>query len=268
VRDLRLLVAHRSKMVRLATQARNRLYAVLHRTHTLPAEGNLLAPQLRSWWLTLPVSLAGKAQIENDLDTLAATDERVGLLAQIPGFGLITILAFLGAVGDIARFPTSKQLVGYSGLGARIHDSGLTTRTGRITKAGRKDLRSAMVEAAHVAANTHPHWIAELARLEPRLGHNKAIVAIARKLLVAAWHLLTYAVPYRHSQPAAIARKLTTFAWRLGKSNRKITAPAYARKVLDRLGIAQDVQRIPWGKRKRPVTLPPSSLPTAPAAGG
>jgi len=35
------------------------------------------------------------------------------------------------------------------------------------------------------AANNHPHWKAELARLEPRLGRNKAIVAIARKLLIA-----------------------------------------------------------------------------------
>ena len=43
-------------------------------------------------------------------------------------------------------------------------------------------MRAAMVEAAQTAANTHPHWQAELARLEPRLGRNKAIVAIARKL--------------------------------------------------------------------------------------
>jgi transposase len=63
----------------------------------------------------------------------------------------------------------------------------MSSRKGSITKAGRRDLRAAMVEAAQTAANTHPHWKAELARLEPRLGRNKAIVAIARKLLVAGW---------------------------------------------------------------------------------
>ena len=43
-----------------------------------------------------------------------------------------------------------------------------------------------MVEAANSAVRSHPHWKAELARLEPRLGRSKAVVAIARKLLVAA----------------------------------------------------------------------------------
>jgi len=42
-----------------------------------------------------------------------------------------------------------------------------------------------LIEAANVAANHHPHWKAELARLEPRLERNKAVVAIARKLLIA-----------------------------------------------------------------------------------
>lgn len=39
----------------------------------------------------------------------------------------------------------------------------MTTRTGKITKAGRRDLRVALVEAAHVVVNSHPHWKAELA---------------------------------------------------------------------------------------------------------
>jgi transposase len=98
---------------------------------------------------------------------------------------MITALTILGAIGEIQRFSHAKQLVGYAGLGAKVHDSGQTTRTGRITKAGRKDLRAAMIEAAQTAANFHPFWQQELKRLEPRLGRNKAIVAIARKLLVS-----------------------------------------------------------------------------------
>ena len=97
-------------------------------------------------------------------------------------------MTLLAAIGDISRFPDAKHLVGYSGLGSRVHDSGLTRRTGGMTKAGRRDIRAAMVEAAHAASRTHPHRKAELARLEPRLGHDEAIVAIARKLLLAVWH--------------------------------------------------------------------------------
>jgi transposase len=279
VRDMRALIAQRSKMVRLSTQARNRLHALLHSRHILPPAGNLFAPQHQDWWRSLPLGAAGLVQVENDLETLAfaqkqinriedvlaaqaAADERVGLLAQLPGFGLITIVTVLAAVGDISRFPSAKHLVGYSGLNARIHDSGLTTRTGHITKAGRRDLRTVLVEAAQTAANTHPHWKAELARLEPRLGRNKAIVAIARKLLVIAWHVLTYQAPFRHSQPEQIAKKLTCFAFILG-DNRQGTAAAYARHYLDRLGIGQNITRLAWG-RKRGLPLPPSSLAPGP----
>jgi transposase len=156
----------------------------------------------RNWWLDLPVSKLEKVNMQSDLDTLdfaakqvdlltsalkslAANDPRVPRLVHLPGISMITALTILGAIGEIQRFSHAKQLVGYAGLGAKVHDSGQTTRTGRITKAGRKDLRAAMIEAAQTAANFHPFWQQELKRLEPRLGRNKAIVAIARKLLVS-----------------------------------------------------------------------------------
>ena len=60
---------------------------------------------------------------------------------------------------------------------------------GGSTKAGRKDLRRAMVNAANHAVQDHPHWKAEYQRLEPHLGRSKAIMTIVRKLLVAAWHV-------------------------------------------------------------------------------
>ncbi len=135
-------------------------------------------------------------------------------LIHLPGFGVVTALTVVAAIGEIARFEDAKHLVGYAGLGARIHDFGLTTRTGRITKAGRRDLRCALVEAAQVAAISHPHWKAELARLEPELGRNKAIVAIARKLLVAVWFVLAQGVADCHAQPQIFAHKLMRFAYK------------------------------------------------------
>jgi len=204
VRDARALIAQRSKMTRLATQSKNRLHAVLHRRQTLPPEGSPFLAERRAWWLALPLNATERARVECDLDTLefaqkqvarldetihslAALDERTPLLTQLPGVGILTATTILAAIGEIGRFPSDKKLVGYAGLGGRLHESGMSSRKGSITKAGRRDLRAAMVEAAQTAANTHPHWKAELARLEPRLGRNKAIVAIARKLLVAGW---------------------------------------------------------------------------------
>ena len=169
-----------------------------------------------------------RVRIQSDLDTLAfadgqlallegalaaqsAQDQRMLLLVQLPGLSLISACTLLAAIGDIRRFPSAQQLVGYAGLGGRVHDSDLTHRAGRITKAGRRDIRAAMVEAAHTATRTHPHWQAQLARLEPHLGHNKAIVAIARKLLVVVWHVLSAGAADRFACPQLVARKLAQY---------------------------------------------------------
>ena len=91
-------------------------------------------------------------------------------------------------------------------------DIGIIGRQRRIAgqdlHAGRRDIRGAMVETAHTAVRSHPHWQAELERLEPRLGKNKAIVAIARKLLVTVWHVLTEGCADRFADPEQVARKL------------------------------------------------------------
>jgi transposase len=279
VRELRALVAQRTKMTRMATQAKNRLHAILQRHHIVPPAGSLFHADQTAWWCALPLGKLEKINLQSDLETLrfaetqlarlaslmnevAAQDERVTRLIHLPGFGVVIALTVVAAIGEIARFEDAKHLVGYAGLGARIHDSGLTTRTGRITKAGRKDLRTALVEAAQIAAISHPHWKAELARLEPRLGRNKAIVAIARKLLVAAWYVLAEQATDRFVQPEKVARKLMRFAYRVGKHNRPAdqSAGQFIRRQLDALHIGADLTSIPWGT-KPPIRLPPSTLP-------
>ena len=278
VRELRALVAQRKKMTRLATQAKNRMHALLQRHHLAPPEGNPFHASQDEWWNALPIGKLEKMNQQSDLHTLrfaeaeqarltammneiAAHDARVPRLIQLSGFAVTTSLDVLAAIGEIGRFPEPKKLVGYAGLGVRIHDSGMTTRTGRITKAGRKDLRAAMVEAAQTASNTHPHWIAELKRLEPRLGRNKAIVAIARKLLVSVWYVLN-GQPDRFAEPELLARKFFQHAYRIGKENRPAgqSTAEYVREQLDQLGLGAELTRVPWGNKKKSLPLPPSKL--------
>ena len=111
-----------------------------------------------------------------------------------------------------------------------------------------------------MAANSHPHWKAELARLEPRLGRNKAIVAIARKLLVAVWYILAQHKTDRFVEPEAIAQKFLKFAYQLGKEKRPHgqSAAQLVRQHLDVLQLGQDLTQITWGSKK-PIPLPPST---------
>lgn len=277
IRELRGLVAQRQKMVRLATQAKNRLHAVIQRHHLVPPAGNPFGANNKEWWQSLSLGRLEKLNLQSDLETLqfsekqvkgmteimegmAAEQEPIGRLLQLPGFGVVSAVTVWAAIGTIQRFADPQHLVGYAGLGTRVHDSGMTTRTGKITKAGRRDLCTVLIEAANAAANSHPHWKAELARLEPRLGRNKAIVAVARKLLVAAWYVLAKKQADRYVEPEMVSQKLLRFAYAVGKSNRTgKTAAQFVRQRLDTLQIGQELSSIPWGSKK-PIPLPPSAL--------
>lgn len=277
IRDLRGLVAQRRKMTGLTTQAKNRLHAVLQRHHLKAPAGNLFADDRKSWWQSLPLSRLEMLNLKSDLETLrfaeqqkkhlteemtliAAEDPQISRLLHLAGFGVVTAVTIWAAIGDIKRFSSAKKLVGYAGLGARVHDSGMRTRTGGITKAGRRDLRVALVEAAHAAVKSHPHWKAEYQRLLPRLGENKAIIAIARKLLITVWHVLTKETVDRFVEVERVSQKLLRVAYQVGKSNRAgQSAAQFVRQRMDKLKIGQNLTTIPWGKKK-PIPMPPSTL--------
>ena len=276
VRYLRAAIAQRDKMVRLATQAKNRLSSLMHRRHfEYSNDGNKFNPDQAEWWLALPLSNLEKMIVQSDLDTLAfarqqieaielvlkreaAKDERVPLLIQLPGVAMLTALTVLAAIGTIERFEDASHLVGYAGLGTRVHDSGQVHQNGRITKAGRKDLRGAMVDAANAAVRHHPFWKKEFEKLEPRLGRSKTIVAIARKLLVAVWHILQKEVADCHADEKSIATSFIKLAYKIGVKNlpEGKSAKVFTRQQLDRLGIGAELKIIPWGNNQ--VILPPS----------
>jgi transposase len=277
IRDLRALVAQRAKMVRMAVTAKNRLHSMLHRHHlALPEGSQPFLPARKDFWLNLPISRLEQVNVRLDWETVeyaerqktlleeeitrfAAQDERVPLLVQYCGIGVIGAVTLIAAIGDIERFEFPKKLVGYAGLGARVHDSGKMHQTGRITKTGRKDIRYAIIEAARHCARHNPHWKAEYTRLSERIGKHKAIVAIARKLLIGVWHVLTNGEPDRFTKPEQVARSLFGHAFDI-KAHRpkEQTAAAYVRYHLDRLGIGQELTEINWGTKKP--KLPPSSL--------
>ncbi len=279
VRDLRTLIAQRLKMVRLATTAKNRLHSALHRHHlAAPSGSQPFITKRKDFWLNLPVSSVERAaiacdwatiefatqqqrQLEKALKQAATADERVPLLVQLPGVGLIGAMTILAAIGPIERFETPEQLVGYAGLGSRVHISGELHSTGRITKAGRRDLRSALIQAAQHATRTHPHWKAEMERLKPRLGRGKAIVAVARKLLIAVGHVLSKQTVDRFAEPTNVACSLFAFAYKVGVKRlpEGQSALQFTRNQLDRLHLGAMVTEIPWGSKT--FKLPPSNMP-------
>lgn len=191
---------------------------------------------------------------------------QIPYLVQQTGIGLTTAMILLAAIGDIARFEHPRQLVGYAGLGVRVHDSGQTHNTGSITKQGRRDLRAAMVEAAWVAIAHSAYWQSKFARYAQRMDEAKAIVAVARQMLVSVWYLWHNRTVGRHTDAVAIARKLWTWAEQGGKAMRHgLSCSQFVRRQLDQLGIGQDLTQLRYGSHV--YRLPPAgSVSNASAA--
>jgi transposase len=210
VRELRDLTQCRNHLVRERNKRKTLLHAILHK-HNIPLpEGGPFTRANQAWWQTLPISAVEKMKITHywqllgqfkqqidEAETLIAQlsgdevwSEMLTFIMQLPGIGLYTGMTILAAtayprpIGEIERFPTSKQLVGYAGLGARVYASGDTYHTGKISKQGRRELRTALVNSAWVAVRFSTYWRAQFTKLASRIGNNKAITAIARKMLV------------------------------------------------------------------------------------
>jgi len=281
VRELRALMNHRQRLIGQQTRTKNRLRSLLQRHHLVPPEGDLFSPAQRSWWHKLDLNPSEKlrarqdliildqlapliSEVETEIERLSVTEpwaEQTPYLLQLPGIGLITAMTILGAIGEIERFPTAKKLVGYAGLGARVHASGQTHRTGGITKQGRKELRAVLVEAAWTAVRYDQYWQEQFERLADRIGRQKAIVAIARKLLVIIWHVLTGKVADRRAEPQQVARYFIRWGRQVRvKTTQGIKASEFARQQLDKVGLGQELQRVPYGAVT--YSLPPSATAT------
>jgi transposase len=138
--------------------------------------------------------------IDSQLSVYERKDRRAARLKTIPRVGRIAALTFLAAVDDVDRFSSSRKLVSYSGLAPTVRSSGERTEYGSISREGRRELRAVWVQIAHLVAidtsrATHPLriWFNKVAR---RRGRKTATVALARRLLVIAYHVLREETTY------------------------------------------------------------------------
>ena len=138
---------------------------------------------------------------------IARSDPRARLLQTIPGVGPLIGLTFASEIGDVSRFASASKLVGYAGLAPRINQSGERSAVGRLSKAGSRTLRWAAVEAANQAWRSSNPFHEHYRRLAERHGRNPAKSAVARKLLICSWHMLSRGQVF---QPARSATALAS----------------------------------------------------------
>ena len=265
VRELRQLLSQRRQLVGTHTQIVNRMHSVAHRHHLTHERGKRFNEKNTLWQKDKRLSKVERFQLELEMENRAYLEKQIqriskevakmshqqpwaeGMtyLMQLPGFGVITAMTVLAAIGEIQRFESAKHLASYSGLTGGLEQSGTKLLEKGITKEGRKELRWALVEAAQRAVKSDPRWTRRFQEVHKRMHRNQAIVAVARQLLELVWHVLTWRQPYRHFSQERIAYKYLTWAWQMDEAARDgLTRQQFARYYLMRLGIGHDLTRI------------------------
>jgi transposase len=226
-RALRRRLARRSQLVRARTRSKNECHAVLvRRLIAKPAVSDLFGLAGRQWLRELELPVEERETVDGclrqiefldhevaELDKAIAKDAlrspEIRRLMTVPGVNVIVAATFLAAVGDIGRFHSPRQLVGYLGLDPRVRQSGSAPAThGRISKQGSAPARHALVEASWSAVRQPGPLHAFYQRIRARRGHQVAIVAAARKLACLFWCMLTRGEDYAFQQPSLTRKKL------------------------------------------------------------
>src|SRR3954452_4677421 len=239
-RALRRLCARREALVRARTRAKNEAHAVPARNLCgRPPVTDCFGKSGRAWLagLQLPVderlTLDGCLRqidfldseisgLEAALATEALGSSEILRLMTVPGVSLHTAAAFIASVGDIRRFASARQLVGYLGLDPRVRQSGnAEARHGRISKAGSSLARGMLGEAAWSVAQTPGPLRAFFERIRARKGSQVAATATARKLACLFWCLLTREQDYAYARPSMTRSKIRQLELAAGAPPRK-----------------------------------------------
>jgi transposase len=205
-KDLRQLLIHRYKLVRIRVQVKNALQHLamnqgLQRKRRLwSAAGQKLLREvpLAPWAsrrredlfqmmseLDAKIDLLDRAVVE-----AGEKNQAVRLLVTQPGVGPITALAFVLTMGDVNRFRRGKQVASYLGLIPREYSSGGQQRLGSISKQGSSFLRMLLVEAAQAATRYDAGFRNEYVHRCHRMAKGVAKVAAARKLAIRLYWML------------------------------------------------------------------------------
>ena len=123
--------------------------------------------------------------------------ERVKIVCSVPGIGLIAAMEILLELQDVARFRNARQLAAYLGLTPSQHSSADCVRMGRITRIGKNNLRGSLIEAAWQLIRKDMAMRQKYNEIKYRAGAKRAIVAIARRLLLCTRRMLLDKKPYQ-----------------------------------------------------------------------
>ena len=229
LREIRALVRHRVGIIKIRTMVKNEIHALIDKHGFRCEYSDLFGKRGTQWLKTLELPSLDRLMLDNHLQHIeslnqqiervdeeicskASHDEDVKLLLSMTGIDVYSSLLIRSEIGSIDRFPDYKKLVSWAGLAPSLHQSGKVEYHGSVTKQGSRTLRWIIVEAARVAVNHDAKMRAFHERVKHRRGDQKAIIAVANKMLKIIWFMLTRKEPYQSRNEKRYHQKLNSIA--------------------------------------------------------
>jgi len=207
IREIRALIRHRLSLTKIRTMIKNKVHALTDKYGYRCEFSDMFGVSGLKWLKTLEMGELDLLILENHLLHIesinlqidkadvaikekACEDEDIRLLLSLPGIDVRTALLLKSEIGPISRFVDYKHLVSWAGLAPRVYQSGNVLWNGGISRCGSGILRWAIVEAAVTAVRYDVKFCEFYERVKARRGGQKAIVAVANKMLKIVWVVL------------------------------------------------------------------------------
>jgi transposase len=173
----------------------------------LPATARLTTGEGRTWLAAQALPAAAREQVTVALAMIDALDVQIapldkelrayarrqpGCKALMGDYGIGPLVAvtLLAELGDCRRFSSSRHAVRYAGIDITVHESDRRRSPGHLSRQGPPALRWALFEAAQSACRERSPDRDYYRQAAERLGHNRACLSVARKLLKRGYHTL------------------------------------------------------------------------------
>ena len=163
---------------------------LLDQIDTLTVKIDTITLRVEQLLTDIPAAAAPPRPGPDTGDSATAPLSAVARLDEITGIGMMAAQTIIAEVGlDMNQFPTAGHLISWAKLSPRTIQSGTRSRTAKTGK-GNPYLKRVLGEAAASAARTDTFLGERYRRLVKRRGKLKALVGVARSILVIVWHLL------------------------------------------------------------------------------
>ena len=223
-RERRALIRHRASLIRMRVEIKNRIHALLDKHELSYTYTDLFGKQGLEWLRSLQLPTTDQQILRTSLqvaDTLteqiremdiqiakdATSEEKAKLLMTMPGVDYYAAMVLLSEIGDVHRFSSDEKLVSWVGLAPQVHQSGETNWTGHITRKGSRRARWILGQCAQSARQHDPRMREFYERIERKHGSQKAVVAVARKMLAIMYVMMIRNEPYHGENHSLTERK-------------------------------------------------------------